>query len=91
MSEDFRFALGFAAVMMPGILAGTGVAAWLVKRNAWGDYAPIFGNPDNPELLQRRWVERMAVINRRILRAWRIALIACPVLFVAIVVLLAVA
>jgi hypothetical protein len=91
MSEGVQEALAVVALMMPGVLAGVGVMAWLVKRNAYGDYAPILGNPDNPEEIQRRWAERKVVMDRRIMRAWRVALIACPVLFVAIVVLLLVA
>ena len=91
MSEDLRLSLAFVALMQPGLLAGFGVAAWLVKRNAYGDFAPTWGIPDNPEETQRQWVERKGSLERGIIRAWHIALVACPVIFVAIVVLLAVA
>jgi len=91
VSEDLRLSLAFVALIQPGVMAGFGVAAWLAKRNAYGDYAPTWGKPDHPEEVQRQWTERQASLNRRIIRAWHVALIVCPVIFVAIAVVLATA
>lgn len=82
MSDDLRLSVAFVAALMPGVLAGIGVFAWLTKRKAYGDYPPIVGNPEE---IQRLWTERWDDMERRTMRAWRVALIACPVLFVVAV------
>lgn len=89
MSEGTQWNLGFALFMVTTLVLVMGFWIWVDKRSSIWDQSPNWGLTDDNAADQRSYSAWRLRYLRGATKAWHVGVIACAILWVSYVVLVA--